>query len=117
MKQLKIIQAYKDLELLSDIKDYHSQEQWALYVLRKELRSSVEFYKERTEAIMEKYREFANDDGVIKGQPYQDYLKDINDLNNLDIEIEFNKIVLPFVDGISFKLAESLEDFVEFKSE
>ena len=117
MKQLQIIQAYKDLELLSDIKDFHSKEQWALYVLRKELRSSIEFYEERTKAIMEKYREFVDENGVISGQPYQDYIHEIEELNNLDVETKFEKITLPFVDGISFKLAESLEDFIEFKSE
>lgn len=114
MKQINIINAYKNLEQLSMIKDYHNKEQWALYKLRKELRSYNEFYQERNQTIIDKYRQYANEEGVISGQPYQDYLKDVEELNNLDVDIKIEKISLPFVDGITFVIAEQLEDFIEF---
>ena len=117
MKQINIIQAYNNLEGLLDIKYYHSKEQWALYNLRKELRSSVEFYEEQTEKIKNKYLEFADEKGILSGTHYQDYLRETEELNNLEIEPTFEKITLPFVDGITFKTAESLEEFIEFKPE
>lgn len=114
MKQINIVQAYKNLETLKDIKDYHSKEQWALYCLRKNLRPHVEFYEERANEILNKYYEFADENGLIEGKPYQDYMKEINELNDLDVEVDFEKTALPFVDGISFDVAESLEDFIDF---
>lgn len=117
MKQVDIIKAYKDLEKLSDVQDFHSKEQWALYSLRKKMREHVDFYEERQKALIEKYREFADDNGIITGEKYVDYTKELSDLNDLEIDEEIEKISLPFVDGISFKTAESLENFIDFKSE
>ena len=114
MKQINIVNAYKNLEQLSTIENYHNKEQWALYKLRKELRSFVDFYEERSKAIIDKYREFADENGTISGQHYQDYIKDFEELNNLETEINIEKIKLPFVDGITFLIAEQLEDFIEF---
>ena len=31
MKQIDIVNGYKNMETLLDIKDYHAKEQWALY--------------------------------------------------------------------------------------
>ena len=115
MKQINIINAYNALESLSDIKDFHAKEQWALYSLRKELRSFVDFYKERMNVLTNKYKEFADDQGVITGQPYIDYMNEKDELDNMEIEQEINKIQLPIVDGITFLTIESLDDFITFK--
>lgn len=117
MKQIKLIQAYRDLEQLSDVKDFHSKEQWAIYSLRKQLRSHMDFYEERQKAIVDKYSPHTDSEGRLKGQEYLDYVKDIEDLNNLEVDYTSDKITLPFVDGISFKTAEALDDFIEFTTE
>ena len=115
MKQVDIVKAYKDLEALSDIKDFHSEEQWALYSLRKELRSYVDFYEERMKAIADKYSEFADENGMITGQHYLDYTREKSDLDNMEIKEEIKKIELPIVDGITFLTMEALDNFIIFK--
>ncbi len=115
MKQINIINAYKALESLSTIKDYHAKEQWALYSLRKELRSFIDFYEERIKALANKYSEFADEKGMLYDQHYLDYSKEKEELDSLEVEQEISKIELPIVDGITFLTIESLEDFVTFK--
>ena len=114
MKQINAVNAYNTLESLSTIKDYHAKEQWAIYSLRKELRSVVDFYNERIDVLGEKYKEFADKEGVLSGQYYLDYMKEKNELENLEVEEEINEIKLPIVDGITFLTIESLEGFVNF---
>lgn len=117
MKQFKIVQAYKSLETLSDVKEYGMKEQWNLYSLRKRLRPHYEFYEEKVSEITDKYRKFANENGLIQGENYQNFQKEIEELNNLDIEEDFSPITLQFVEGISFMTAELLEGFVQFTNE
>ena len=114
MKQINIINAYKALESLSTIKDYHAKEQWALYSLRKELRSFIDFYEERIKALANKYSEFADEKGMLYDQHYTDYINEKTELDNLEIEQTINKIKLPIVDGITFLTIESLEGFIDF---
>jgi hypothetical protein len=114
MKQFDIIKAYKTLETLADNKNFNGKEQWDLYNLRKELRSHAEFQEEREKALYDKYISFADDKGQISGKPYADYLKDLEELNSMEIELDIDKLSIRFVDGMSFKDAEPLEDFIEF---
>ena len=115
MKQIDAINAYKELESLSNIKEFHAKEQWALYELRKELRSYVDFYEEQTKAIVQKYQEYIDENGIIKGQPYIDYMNDRKDLDEMEIK-DIKKIELPIVDGITFLTIESLDKFVNFQA-
>ena len=115
MKQLSIVTAYNNLEALSNIKDYHAKEQWALYSLRKELRPFVDFYEERIKALASKYSEFTDDKGMLYDQHYLDYIKEKEELDNLEVEQKINKIELPIVDGITFLTIESLENYIMFK--
>jgi hypothetical protein len=114
MKQIDIVNAYTALETLSNIKDYHAKEQWALYSLRKELRSFIDFYEERIRSLATKYAEFADEKGMLYGQRYTDYINEKTELDNLEIEQTINKIKLPIVDGITFLTIESLESFIDF---
>lgn len=114
MKQYKIVNAYKQMELLADIKDLSEKEQWDLYQLRKTLKSHYEFQGEREQAIREKFNDFADDNGDIHDQHAKDFLNDLSELNNMEIDIKFIKPQIRLVKGISFKTAEELEDFIEF---
>ena len=114
MKQFDIIQLYTKLDELASVKGFSNSNQWDIYKLRKELRKHVDFQQERENAIIEKYTPYADDKGMIYGEHYENYQKDINDLNNIDVDLKIEKIKLPLVDGINFKTIENLEDFIEF---
>ena len=115
MKQIKIIQAYKATEDLANITGFTIKDQWQIYTLRKALRPHVEFQQERENALATKYASFADDKGVITGQHYIDYMKDMAELNQMDIKFENEPIKLTLAEGVTFKTIEALEGFVEFE--
>lgn len=114
MKLNKIIKAYKEMEKLASNKGLTDQTQWDIYQLRKALRSHYEFQQERENALVEKYREFADENGNITGKPYLNYLKELKDLMEMDVEVD--AYVIPTVPnvGIDFLVMEQLEDFINF---
>lgn len=114
MKQYQIVNAYNATEKLSNVQEFSENDQWAIYTLRKALRPHVEFQSEREEAIKSKYVEFADETGCIHGEHFEQYLKDIKELGDLDIELSFIKPKLSVVKGVDFKTIEALEDFIEF---
>ena len=114
MKQYKIIEAFKASALLSEC-GISEKEQWELYKLRKILRSHYEFQQQREDAVREKYSSFMDDKGMITGEKAQEFVKDINAIGHLDVEIEeFEKPQIVMTKGITCKIIEPLEDFVEF---
>lgn len=115
MKQINIVNAYQNIEKLSEIKDLNEQERWALYQLRRRLRAHFEYQKKREDEIRSKYTEFANEEGQLAGEKAQEFLNEINELNNMDIDLGgYAKVNIRLVNDVSFVLAESLEDFIEF---
>lgn len=114
MKQIKIIRAYQTIESLANVRDLDPKEQWSLYQLRKQLRSFYEFQEEREDAIREKYQEFADESGTLTGEKADEYLKELADINNMEQELDLEKIQIRLVNGINFMTAEQLEDFIEF---
>ena len=117
MKQFKIIQAFKATEDLVKVEDFSANDQWQIYTLRKNLRPHIEFQQEREKALADKYIKFADDKGNITGQHYIDYLKEQQELNNIDVEYNHEPITLSLVKGITFKTIEALEEFVDFKND
>ena len=114
MKQSKIIEAYNASALLSEC-EITETEQWKLYKLRKVLRSHYEFQQQREDAVREKYSSFIDDRGMIAGEKAQEFVKDINAIGDLEVEIEeFEKPQITMIKGITCKIIEPLEDFVEF---
>ena len=114
MKQAKIIEAYNAALQLSDC-NISEKEQWEVYKLRKALRSHYEYQVEREDAIREKYSSFIDEEGRINGKEAVEYLKDIREIENLDVELEpFEKPIIVLTSGITCKLMEQLEDFIEF---
>ena len=115
MKQLKIIDSYKLMETLADIQDLSQKEQWNIYQLRKTLRPHFDFQVEREDAIRDKYRVFADADGNLEDEKATEFVNELNELNNMEIELkEFTRPKIRMVKGISFLTAENLEDFIEF---
>ena len=119
MKQVNIIIAYNTLELLADNETLKNNKsvQWDLYKLRKELRPHFEFQKEQEDIVREKFIKFAAEDGSLPNDKAQEFIKELNDIGNLDIEVDIQKIKVPMVEGITFKLIEPLEEFIEFTPE
>ena len=115
MRQHQIITAYRTLETLSDNEFLTETDQWNLYKLRKLLKPHFDFQAEREESIREKYQDNINSDGTIEGKPAELFLKDMQAIQNLDVELEeFTKPKIKMVKGITFKTIEPLEDFIEF---
>jgi len=116
MKQYEIINAYNALTSIAENQNINDDQQWELFKLRKFLRPHVEFQQEREKLISEKYEKFADEEGKISGKPYNDYLIELRDLGNMDIELdEFTKPVLSHK-GINFLTMETLENFIEFQN-
>jgi len=77
-----------------------------------------EFQIEREEALRNKYSKFANEEGKISGQPYLDYVKEFEELMNLEKDLgDIQKVKLKLQDGmgITIQMMEALEDFVVFE--
>ena len=115
MKQVNVVKGYYDLELLKD-KNFNAKDQWNIYNLRKTLLPHVEFQQEQEQKIAEKYQPKADKDGIIYGEDYISFIREKEDLDNIEIE-NIEKISLPLIDGIDFTIIEKLDNFVEFKFE
>lgn len=114
MKQGKIISAYNTAEKLAEC-DLTDKEQWEVYKLRKFLRPHYEFQLERENAVREKYSSFTNQNGMINGEKAQEFLRDMNAIGEIEIELEeYKKPEIKITKGITCKIIEPLEDFVEF---
>ena len=75
------------------------------------------FQKEQEKIIVDKYKEYIDSNGDLHGNKYIEYLKDIEELNTLEVkDLDIVKIELPLIDGVNFKTIESLEGFIEFKN-
>ena len=114
MKQIKLVNAYKATEDLAKV-NFSKDDQWKIYCFRKALRPHIEFQEEQENKLVEKYKPYADEQGIVSGKEYIDFLNEKRELNDMDVEFEAEKIELPLVDGIIFKTIESLEDFIEFK--
>ena len=114
MKQSKIITAYNTAEQLVEC-NLTDQEQWEVCKLRQFLRPNYEFQQERENAIREKYSSFIDMNGMINGEKAQEFVKEINAIGDVEVELEERKKPqIKFTKGITFKITEPLEDFIEF---
>ena len=114
MKQSKIIEAYNAAMTLSEC-PISEVEQWSIYKLRKALRPHFDFQLEREDALREKYQDYIDEEGRITGVEAQKFFKDMKEIGNLDIELEkIDKPKIMLTHGITCKIIEQLEDFVEF---
>lgn len=115
MKQTNIMKAYKLLESLADNPDLNKMDQWKLYKLRTVLRPHYDFQVEQENIIRQKYIDQADESGNLSGEPARQYVDEINAIGDLEIDMgEFEKPMIKMVDGITFKIMEPLEGFVEF---
>ena len=116
MKQLKIINAYKATEVLANNTSLSNDIQWSIYRLRKALTPHIEFYKEREQAIKDKYSMFIDDKGYISGEEASKFQNEIQELNNMDKDIDFEpcEIQVPEGNGITALIMEQLEGFIQF---
>lgn len=115
MKQYKIINAYQILEKLSENENLTDFDQWEIYKLRKFLRPHFDFQSEREDSIRQKFKDDIDEQGNIHGEKAAAFLKDMQELSNMDIEIEERtKPQIKLVKGITCKIIEPLEDFIEF---
>lgn len=117
MKQFQLVNAYKDLEKLSENENISDFNQWEIYKLRKMLRPHIDFQTEREKVLLEKYRPYADAEGNLDNEKSAEYIKELQDLSQMEVEVEsFIKPSIKIVKGITCKIMEPLEDFIEFTS-
>ena len=116
MKLIDIVNTYKATESLSDVEEFNSFEQWAIYKFRKAARTHVEFYDERMEKIRAKYIKLADKDGNLSLEDSAKYSKEANEINNFEVEFNHPKETLRIVKGVTFKTIESLDMFFDFQN-
>lgn len=117
IKQKKIIEAYNATERLADIKTLPVKTMWELYDLRRKLTPHKEFQDDRECALREKYMPYADSDGVITGMAYIEFMREREELNDLEIDVsDIQRISLPLTDGLGLTVhdIEALEPFVDF---
>ena len=120
MKQSKIIEAYKMLDSFSDNSTLSYSVLWDLYQLKKSLQIHMDFFNSQLELIRNKYISFADENGNISGEPYQNYLNDIAQLGDMDKDV--SSILKPTIKlsefpGITMKTMDAIGDFVNFEKE
>lgn len=113
MKQFKIINAYNNTEFLAKNDKLSEQELWDVFQLRKALLPHVEYQNEREEALKEKYADKIVD-GKLSGEPMENFIKDLTEINQLEKEVDIPKIQIHLREGFTVLQMEALEDFVEF---
>lgn len=115
MKLRDIINAFKTTEQLAEIKGLTNNDQWEVYKVRKNLRTHIDFMNERLSALQAKYREFADENGVLNGDKAIEYNKELEELNNMEIDMnDYDIPVVHMAEGITFKIMEPLENIIEF---
>ena len=115
MKLYQIINAFNTTEQLAEIKGLSNSDQWEVYKVRKNLRTHIDFMNERLAAIQNKYREFADENGMLNGEKATEYSKEVEELNNMEIDLgDYDVPGVHMAEGITFKIIEPLEDIIQF---
>ena len=119
MKQSVIFSAYQTLESFSENDKFSYSVLWDLFQLKTTLKPHVDFFNERMDVIKQKYLPMANDKGELSGEPLTQYLDEVNELGNMDVKIKIDKPTLSLKDmpGITIKIMDSLNAFVNFSKE
>ena len=115
VKQFELIKAYKATETLKDNDHLSESVLWNLYRFRKALSPYIEYQREREKALLDKYLKYADDSGSITGEPYQNYIKEIQEIAELGKEFDWEPIELPTVQGLTISMMEDLDNFISFK--
>ena len=114
MKQFKIIEAYNSLPEFSDVKGLTKRDQWELYKLKGLLKPHFDFQVEQEENIKSKYRAYADNEGNLTGEKMNQFVKELDEITNMDVDISFEKPQIKITDGMTLKIMAPLEDFIEF---
>lgn len=121
MKQSKIISAYKALVSLSDLK-LPAINAWRLYRLKKALYDQYAFQTEQEKALIKETQATVQKDGSVLFASEDDRKKFLNrmgELANMEVDIEFEPVVLRFDDvpAISLNELDSLDGFIIIDAE
>ena len=121
MKQSKIIAAYNALENLKrqNIR-YPSSVSLALFKVKKALQDQKEYQDEEQQKIFEDLKPEVVDDHRFKfasDEAAREFAKRLQELENLEVDLEFAKPTIKLCDDYGFTLAEieALADFIEFE--
>ena len=115
MKQIEIINAYKTLEELAANANLTKFEQWGLFKIRKMLKPHIDFQMEQENRVRESFREYADAEGNLHDADADRFVEEMKSIGEMEIEMEeYERPKVKMTDGITFKIIEPLEAFVEF---
>lgn len=114
MKLSDIITAYNATNELADVKELSPANQWAIYKFRKDAKTQLDFYNEKTTEIKNEFSQYADENGNLNQDKIEPYLKKIKEINDIDVDFEPEKKTISLVNGISFTVIEKLDKFFEF---
>ena len=115
MKLFDIVSAYHATNELSEIKDLSPADQWSIYKFRKDAKVQFDFYSEKMDEIKSKYNKYADESGnITDNKIIEEYVKEVEEINNIDVDFTSEKKTIKLVNGISFLLIEKLDEFFEF---
>ena len=120
MKQIKITNAYAVTDALANDPSLTLKGKWAFYSLRKALAPHYDFQVEENKRLTEKYKgTYDPSTNMINFESPEirdEFVKEHNDLDNLEVDITFSKQKLSLTDvpKITISQIEALEDFIEF---
>ena len=120
MKQSKIINAYEALKTFANNDKLSYDTLLDLFQLKNQLQSHIDFFDERHNAIKDKYRPLADENGNISGEALENYTKDFNELANMEKDISaISKPIIKVKEapGLTLVVMDALQDFVTFEKE
>lgn len=114
VKQSEIIKAYNAASAISESAKLKDIDLWRLFNLRKTLLPHFEFQQEREDAIRQKYVPLADENGMLTGDAYKDFLGNMKEVGELEQEINIMRFKIPTAEGMTVPQMEALDPFVEF---
>ena len=114
MKLFDIISAYNATNELSEIKELSPSDQWSIQKFRKDAKVQFDFYTEKIDELKTKYMEYADEKVNLNSEKSIEYIKEIEELENIDVDFDTEKKNIKLVKGIGFTTIEKLDKFFEF---
>lgn len=118
-KQSKAVQAYKAIDKMAK-GALPLPVSYSFFKLKKALQCHIEFQISKEQELFDQYQPVFNEDGIWTFKSEDDkneFVKKINEIGELDVEIDSNIITISQTSGITMSIEdmEALDAFVEFE--
>lgn len=115
MKLIKIVQAIDGLNKICNI-ELPAVESFKVVKLVGEIESHINNYNTQRNKLLKKYGDTEDDTTFsIRPEECEDFMKEINELGEIEIDLDFEKIKLPKDLAIKASDIVNMTDFIELK--